>query len=191
MALAVFSANYTPLHPYTFGDDRPKVVARMAGGAEQRAATLSRPLRTYRLLLLRQASDRAAIDTFFATAGIGVTSFLWKDLKDYTRTGVVPSPATSDGVQTVFTLPKTGIYGGDYPVDDGNAILYRAGVAATKTVQTDARTMTASVAPLTGGAMTMDYHYYRRVVLDQPYRWVEFQYGFFRAELTFREVPST
>lgn len=191
MALAVFSASYTPLHPYTFGDDRPKVVARMSGGAEQRAATLSRPLRTYRLLLMRQSSDRAAIDTFFATAGYGVTSFLWKDLQDYARTGITPTPATSDGANAVFTIPLTGLYGGDYPIDDGNAILYRAGVAATKTVQTDARTMTAAVAPLTGGAMTMDYQFYRRVVLDQPYRWVHFQYGYFRTELTFREVPST
>lgn len=191
MTLAVFSASYVPLQPYTYEDDRPAVAAQMSGGPSQRATVISRKVRSYVLGFKVLEATRLAIDAFFEARGYTVESFLWKDLKDYARTGVVPSPATSNGVATVFTIPLTGTYGGDYPIDDANAILYRAGVAATKTVQTDARTMTASVAPLTGGAMTMDYHYYRRVHLAERFRWSEAAYGHFRTTLRFEEVVAT
>ena len=190
MTLQVLSATYVPLHPYDFGDDRPTVVARMSGGAEQRAASLSRKLRTYTLRFRTTAATRLALDTFFEARGYTLESFLWKDLKDYARTGVAPTPATSDGAQTVFTIPLTGVYGGDYPIDDANAILYRAGVAATKTVQTDARTMTAAVAPLTGGAMTMAYHFYKRVRLAERYDWSEPIFGVFETAMRLVEVPT-
>lgn len=191
MALAVLSATYVPLQPYVYEDDQPAVTAQMSGGPAQRAAVLSRKRRSYVLGFKVLEAGRLAIDAFFEARRFTVESFLWKDLKDYARTGVVPSPATSDGVVTVFTIPTTGTYGGDYPIDDANAILYRAGVIATKTVQTDARTMTASVAPLTGGAMTMAYHYYRRVSLAERYRWSEAAYGHFRTSIRLTEVAAT
>lgn len=190
MALAIFSASYTPLQPYGFGDDRPFVVAKLSGGAEQRAAVLSRPLRTFRILLKKLATDREAIDAFFAARGVRIESFLWKDLKDYARTGVTLVPSPGDGATTAFSLPKTGTYAGDYPIDQAGTLLKVAGASVTRTVQTDARTLTAAVAP-GASAITADYEYYRRVVLDQPYRWDERAYGHFWTELALREVPST
>lgn len=190
MALAVLSATYVPLHPYGYGDDRPVVVARMSGGAEQRAASLSRKLRAYTLRFRTTAANRLAIDAFFEARGYQAESFLWKDLKDYARTGISPTPSTGNGVATVFTIPKTGTHGGDYPIDDANALLKVAGSPVTKTVQTDARTMTAAAAP-GASAITMDYHFYKRVRLAGAYEWSEPVYGVFEATLRLAEVPST
>lgn len=194
MALAVLSATYVPLHPYHYGDERPVLVARMSGGAEQRAATLSRRLRTYRLGFRTVAATRLAIDDFFEARGYSLESFLWKDLKDYARTGVTLVPAVGDGAETVFSLPKTGINGGDYPIDQASTLLKVAGVSvgANRTVQTDARTITATGgAPAGGAAITADYEYYKRVRLDGTVQWAEPVFGVFTTEISLVEVPST
>lgn len=190
MSLAVWTSTWVPLHPYGSGDSRPTVVARMSGGGEQRASVLSRELRRYEMRFRVTTTVKQAIAAFFTARGQTLESFLFKDLKDYARTGVTPSPATGNGVATVFTLPLTGTYAGDYPIDDGNAILKAGGSPVTKTVQTDARTMTAAAAP-GASAITMDYHYYRRVRLESAFAWSEPIYGVWEASFALVEVPST
>lgn len=186
MALAVFT--YTPLHPYGFGDDRPAVVARMSGGGEQRAAALSRELRSWTLRFRVTAANRSAIDTFLRARGYTLESFLWKDLKDYQRTGV--AIGTGDGSTTAFVLPKTGEYGGDYPLTTGDQ-LYSAGSPVAGGATTDTRTMTYSVAPAGAAALTADYEFYRRVRLAERYEWSEPVFNVFETTLRFLEVPTT
>lgn len=191
MSLAVLSASYAPIHPYGYEDDRPVVVARMAGGAsEQRATTASRKLRRYTLRFRTTAATRLALDAFFEARGYTAESFLWKDLKDYSRTGITLSPATGNGVATVFTIPTTGMYGGDYPIDQAGTLLKVAGVSVTRTVQTDARTLTAAAAP-GASAITADYEFYKRVRLAGPYSWSEPVYGIFDTTLVLQEVAPT
>jgi uncharacterized protein (TIGR02217 family) len=188
MALAVLSASYVPLHPYDYGDERPSVVARMSGGAEQRAASLSRKLRTYTLRFRTTAATRLALDTFFEARGYTVESFLWKDLKDYTRTGV--AIGTGDGATTAFVLPKTGTYGGDYPLTSG-VQLYSAGSPVAGSATTDTRTLTYNAAPAGAAALTADYSFYKRVRLLDRFTWSEPVFGVFETVLVLVEVPST
>lgn len=192
MSLAIFT--FTPRHPVGYRLRRPSRTYSFAGSqSEQRVSLASRTLRVYRWPFRVSAASgtREALDAFFVARGGSGESFLVKDLKDYARTGVVLEPPTSDDVETVFSLPTSGELAGDYPIDDANAILYRAGVAAAKTVQTDARTLTAAVAPLTGGAMTADYWYRRRVKFAEDLEWSEPVFGTFECEVVLEEVEPS
>lgn len=191
MALSVFTET-PPLHPYTWELYRPALVADFAGGGEQRVALLSRELRRYVLRFRRTAAQRLAFDAFFRGVGWSVTSFLWQDLKDYERgsgsPGLVPLTLVSG---TTWALPDTGEYGGDYPIDDANCLVWDDSPSArtVTAVDTDARTITVS-ANGTGNLMA-DYHYYRRVRLGGPYSWNEPVYGVFFTEVELVEaIPN-
>lgn len=161
------------------------------GQVEQRAARGGdRIFRTYQVPFRVREATRQALDAFFVARNYEEESFLFVDPHDYIRTGAALTPA-SDGAQTVFTVLSTGVQGGDYP--KGNARLYRAGVldTGTLTVQTEARTLTTSVAPLTGAAMTADYEFYRRVVLRGRYRWRRVGHGaLYETEMAWAEVVA-
>jgi hypothetical protein len=193
VSLAIFPTTPPAIHPYGYEDDDAALIVKMAGSAlEQRSSLYGRKLRTYHLRYRTTASNRATLDAFFLARRFTAESFLYRDLKDYARTGVAVVPATSDGIVTAFALPTSGVYAGDYPIDDAHAILYRAGVSVgTITVQTDARTLTRSPAPSAGGAMTADYWYYRRVRLLDRFAWAEPVYGTFEADFALVEVGAT
>jgi hypothetical protein len=175
VSLPIFSG-LTPVEPYGIELlDSTQILSFEGSTAEQRYSDASRDMYRWTLRYRLTDANLATLYAFFVARRMRKESFLWKPLKavEYARTGIALEPATSDGVVTAFSLPTSGAYAGDYPIDDGNAILKRAGVAATKTVQVDARTMTAAVAPLTGGAMTADYWRYARVRLDGPLAGIE------------------
>ena len=189
MSLAVFSE--IPLLGHDYGDDQKVAVLAYAGAAEQRAQTQDRGLRVLTLPYKRNTSGRATIDAFFLARGYEKTSFLAKDLNDYARTGI--SLGTSVASQTVFALPASGPYAGDYPISDANAIVYDDGTpVAIASVNTDARTFTLSSSPTAGSVMTCDYWRYGRYRLDRPYRWrsVAAGVGWYVTEIALREVLS-
>lgn len=189
MSLAIFSE--IPLLGHDYGDDAKVVAIAYAGGAEQRAQTMDRELRTLSLPFKRNKTGRATIDTFFRARSWGKDSFLCKDLNDYQRTGIALGTAT--GGQTVFPLPTTGQYAGDYPIDDANAVVYDDGVPATiSSIDVDARTFTLSSGVGASSVMTCDYWFYRRFALASPYRWrlVAAGVGWYTTEISLREVLS-
>lgn len=158
MTLQMLEVNIRP--PFRWATFRPTVTARFAGGGEQRASLLSRSLRRYTIPVLQDPDERADLIAFFEARGWSLESFLWKDPLDYRRFGISPTQIGGK----VFEIPTTGTYGGDYPIDDANLVVYDAGSpVAGVTVDVDARTVTLPSPP--GGAVTMDYHYARRVRL--------------------------
>jgi len=192
MPLAVWPTTPPPLHPSSYRDDDPATEARFVNAlAQQRASRAGRKARSYFLRFRTTNTNRLILQAFVEARRGTAESFLFKDLDDFTRTGITMEPATSDGVVTAFSLPTTGAYAGDYPVDSAAAILYRAAVdVGAITVQTDARTLTRSPAPAAGGAMTADYHYYRRVRLLEVPTWVHAPYGVWSSEVTLEEVAA-
>lgn len=191
MPLAVLTEG-PPLHPYTWEVDRPVFPMPFAGGGEQRVSLLSRELRTYVLRFRRTEAERIAFDAFFESVGWSLTSFLWTDLKDSTRGSGSPGLVTLDALGSdVYRIPRTGPYGGDYPIDDSNVKVWDS-LSALQTnvaVDTDARTIEVTA----GGTppMKADYHYHRRVRLQDPYSWNEPAFGVFFTEIALAEtVPN-
>lgn len=188
MPLSVFNLG-NPMHPYSWEVDLPLQAIEFAGGGEQRIGTLSRELRVYNLRFRRSEAQRVAWDAFFQALGWRSTSFLWKDLKDSTRgsgsPGLVPLTLVSG---TTWKLPTTGQFGGDYPINDSNVLVWDDTPSArtVTSVDTDARTIT--VASNGSGNLMADYHYYRRVRLRDPYVWNEPVFGVFYVEVAFLEV---
>ena len=128
LSLAVANATLlNPSQPYDFVDERPVLVVRFAGGGtEQRASLLSRELRRYPIRIQRGSADRIAIDAFFRARGWQLDSFLYKDVIDYSRTTIALGNSVAS--QTVFEIPDTGEYGGDYPIDQASTLLFDDGV---------------------------------------------------------------
>lgn len=193
MAIAVFSA--AQAHPidqdgYEYGDSRDTLVVSLGRGMhEQRSTRSSRRFRTYNVGFRVTNTQRLAIDAFFAALGMEQTSFLWEDPLDSFVAGL--SCGTSVTSQTVFNLPSTGGYGGEYPQDLPVTRLFDDGVAVARTVQTDDRTITANSAPANGSVMTAECRYYRRLRLDGEYRWRRLGNGaVYETAMSWREVPS-
>lgn len=184
MTLATFTE--TPMHPYIWETERPVLKGPMAGGGEQRASLLSRALTRYTLRFRGNAAKRETIDAFFEARGWALESFLWQDLKRYERTGI--ALGTGDAAEDTFSLPLTGLYGGDYPVAAFQ--LYVDGSPVSGTVDTDARAFTYDSVPAGSTVLTVDYTYRRRVKLDGPYTWTEPVFGVFYTELVLAEVVS-
>lgn len=184
MTLQIFAE--TPLHPYAWETSRPVLKASMAGGGEQRASLLSRALTRWTLRFRGNDAKRETIDAFFEARGWTLESFLWQDLKRYTRTGI--AIGTGDGLETTFALPSTGLYGGDYPAAPFQ--LYAAAAPVAGTVDTDARSFTYAAPPAAAAALTVDYAYLRRVKLDGPYTWTEPVFGVYFTELVLVEIPA-
>lgn len=93
-------------------------------------------------------------------------SFLYEDLIRNTSLGI--ALGTSTPSQTVFNLPTTGEDGSLYPVDVASTVLYDDGAPVSiASIDIDARTITASSAPVTGSVMTCDLTpYQRRYVIE-------------------------
>lgn len=196
MSLQVFT--WIPEHPVGYRPRRRTKRYRFDGSdAEQRFTLGSRTKRVYRWPFRVAAASgyREAIDAFLEARSMGAESFLVKDLHDYQRTGISLTPAP-DGAITAFSLPTTGQYAGDYPINDAHVKLYRAGMlnGGTLSAGTDARTIITTSAPASGAvAMTGDYWFYRRVCLAQEseeYEWEEPVFGVFRTTLVFEEVAA-
>ena len=115
---------------------------------------------------------------------------LWRDPFDFQRDA--QSLGTSVAAQTVFTLPTTGDARGDYPVSAITSILRDDGaVVSIASVDTDARTITASSAPVASSVMTGDWAFYKRVRLDGRPRWTPLGEGAaYETSLRFVEVPA-
>lgn len=192
MSLAVFSsAIATPRYDgFGYSPTRDVLVLRFGRGQfEQRIQRDGGPFRSYDLSLRVDSAGRALVDSFFAARGFTAESFLWRDPMDSYRTGV--SLGASVAAQTVFTLPTTGDARGDYPIDAAGTVLYDDGAPVAKTVQTDDRTLTASVAPTAASAMTADLVFYKRVRLDGTYAWAVVEGGAaYDVGLRFVEVPA-
>lgn len=194
MSMAVYQV---PVPAYSFGQvlERPVVLSRYGQQTEQRS---TRSGRTYRLWNLTWQgltdAERAILDAFYVARGGTSESFLWRnpdptDPDPWYRQAV--ALGTSIALQTVFNLVSgTSEFGGDYPVDDAGAILKSDGAVIAKTVQVDARTMTASVAPGAGHTITADYRLYRRVRFDGPLQWGKGDHGLWGTAGSFREVPA-
>lgn len=186
MPLQVWTPSVNPRHTYSYRDERPAVVAPFIGGGRQASSRASRAVRTWPLEFRFTAAQRLTEEAFLRAHGFGATSFLYKDLKDFARTGELVTLTLVSG--DTYALPDTGEYGGDYPIDNANLQMYDDGVeAAHASVDTDARTITLSATP--GGVVTADYDYYRRVVQAEPVDWGEPVYGYwFPVRIALAEV---
>lgn len=175
---------------YSFVETRDVLTVAFGRGTyEQRADRAGRRFRTYDVEYYCTEADRQRVVDFLAARSNRYESFLWRDPLDNVRRGA--SLGTSVAAQTVFNLPTTGEAGGDYPVSNTLAVLKDDGAIITSTVQTDDRTMTASVAPTASSVMTADYEYCKRVRLDVEPRWRLIGDGaLFSVALTLKEVPS-
>lgn len=165
VTLAIFPS--TPLVPYTPTLRDPAVVVEFAGSPlSARASTLERAYRRFAFRVrLRGDTERATFVDFWIARRGPVGVFYFRDRVEYARVSV--ALGTAIAAQVNFPIPSGDPYGGDYPIDDANAILYAdtggGPVAVSKTVDTDGRKFVAAVAPGAGAVMTASYWYYRRV----------------------------
>ncbi len=191
MPLLIYPATPPPIHPSGYSDDEPVIVVPFVGTTfEQRVNRLGRKLRSYHLQYRTTNTRRLILQAFFESVRGPGTSFLFKDLDDYRVTGV--SLGVSVAAQTVFALPTTGARAGDYPVSAALSVLYDdGGSVSIASVQTDARTITASSVPSVGSVMTADYDYYRRVRLREMPSWTHAPYGVWSASVELLEVGQS
>lgn len=181
----------SPEADYDYTDTHPGFAVGYAGsGTEQRAQLQTIARRTYTWHMRKTASERSTIDTHFVAVDYMTTAFYIKDPKDFARTGVSLGTATS--AQTSFSLPTTGEEQRDYMIDDANVVVYddASPTGTTVTVNTDARTVGLSTAPASDSVMTVDYHTYRLVRLQAPFRWRMLAPDFFECFPRLVEVPS-
>lgn len=194
MSLAVFAY---PIPSYAYGAtlSRPFVLTRFGGQNEQRGSRSGRMFRSWGLSFegLDEA-ERAGLDAFYVARSGQVDSFLWRnpdprDSENWCRVGV--ALGASVALQVLFPLP-TGAseYAGDYPLDDVRTVLRDDGVAITRTVQTDNRTLTAGAAPAGSSVMTADYCFARRVRFDGPLVWAKGDHGLWSCAASLREVAA-
>lgn len=158
----------TPLAGYTYGEDTPHVVFMDGAVGQTVRRRIGPTLRRYNLSIALTNSERVTLDAFLRAREHMGTAFYWTDPADHARTAV--ALGAGNGVKTVFSLPS-GETLLDYPINDANAILKVNGTPVSRTVQTDARTITAAVAPAGGTTVTCDYHYCRIVRLGAPLEW--------------------
>lgn len=161
VSLAVLTTD--PIVPYAPVPVDPAIVAEYAGSPlTSRASELDRALMSYPLRFRGIEAKRLALLAFWRARRGPVGLFYFRDRLDYTRTGIVPTGLVN-GSNTVFTIPVGDPYGGDFPIDDANAVLTVNGTPVSKTVGTDERTFTAAVAPAGGTTVLLAYTYYRKV----------------------------
>lgn len=175
---------------------RPRRRVLIAGAegteAEQRGSLVGRTFYDFVVDFVLSAANAATLGDFFVARGQQRDAFLWKPIRSrhYSRTGI--ALGTSIAAQTVFALPTTGEYAGDYPISVALTTLKSDGAPITvASVQVDARTITASAAPGAGHVMTADYHRYALVRLDGEWEEEEpvAELAYARG-LTLREVTS-
>lgn len=192
MALLVWPYDIQPTFDgYSHEEGRDVLTLKFGRGMyEQRIQRDGGPFRAYDLHFVATPADRLRVDAFLRSVGYEATSFLWRDPLDNQRDGV--SLGSADGVATVFSLPTTGDARGDYPLDTAGTILRDDGAVINRSVQTDARTLTATGgAPVAASVMTADLAFLKRVRLDGRPRWVPLGEGAaFSTSLRFLEVVT-
>lgn len=159
--------------------DRSNIVILRDGGPQEitRRQVENLPKRRWtwdmvnRSDLASTSDQRQAADDFLVKSRkFGITPFLVHDPKDPRQ--VDYALGTGTGAQTVFPFPttRTSEVFRHYPFDDASVLVYPALATVTKvdgvvvagrTIQTDARTVTFSVAPGGGLAVTISYDFYR------------------------------
>lgn len=154
-------------------DDLPVMLLR-DGGPEEVVAEQLAPLaaRRWRWPFEMSAPQRQAVDAFLVQARkLGTEAFYILDPHDAQRTAI--ALGTGNGAQVIWPLPSTlaSEYRRDFPVDEAATLLKVNGVSVTRTVQVDARTLTAAVAPGVGTTVTADYRAYRKVRIASPIDW--------------------
>lgn len=177
--------------PYTVAQSRTVLVARFAQAeTEQRASFADRGFDRWQLDILATDAGKRTLDDFYVARKGATESFLFEPPRDKHRTGV--SLGIAGAAQTVFPLPTAGKEAGDYPQDNAAAVLYDDGSPIAQTVQTDARTMTAAVAPANGSVMTADYDRYERVrfAAESGLPWQSVAPNVWRMRLELIEVVS-
>jgi len=145
-----------------------------SGGGEQRAKTQSRKFSRFTMDFKRDTAGRALIDEFFDDRDDELEAWFWR-LSSWSRAAYSLPAAVA--AQTVYPIPTGKPNGGDYPLDNVNAILKLDGSPVTKTVQTEARTMTASVGATGGELVTIEYDFYRLFRLEAPFEWTHIAAG--------------
>lgn len=192
MSLAIWAPEvlgYPRWEPYGYADARDVLVVRMTGGTEQRARRTQRRERTFRVSFLVEEFRRDRIDAFFVERGFGADSFLVEDPSRRFVRGL--ALGASAALQTAFVLPTSGDYGGAYPANTEITRLLDDGVAISRTVNPDTRTLTAAVAPGAGSVMTADVAILTRVVLRGTYEWAPRGEGAaWETSMTWEEVSS-
>lgn len=120
---------------------------------------------------IQSTSDqRQAIDAFIRDArAYAYEPFLVADPKDPKQTGV--ALGTANGVLTTFSLSttRTSEIFRQYPFDAASTVVYDNGVAVAtgdRTISTDGRSVTFSVAPTNLHVITVDYYFYRLVMFE-------------------------
>lgn len=176
---------------FNFGDERRVLTVPFTGARhEQRVRRDPRGFRTTNATV-NAVSDtqRDAIDAFFRGLGFQADSFLVEDPRRNYTTAVALGTAVA--AQTAFPIPASGEYGGAYPLTDALTVLRSGATAVAKTVDTDNRTLTASVAPGAGAVMTADIYFWTRVVLREPYFWTPLGEGaVWTTTMKWEEVPA-
>lgn len=155
---------------YSYRDELPTVIVAADGPYyTDRYSMAHLAARMYAWVLRRTDEERGVIDAFMQGVGFMRDAFYIKDPKDAERTGV--DLGTAGAGQTVYTLPTLGEPARGYPLG-GSVTLYLDGApVSVDSVDTDARTITATT-PATGGeSVTADYTELRLVRLSAPYDW--------------------
>jgi len=159
---------------YSYVPMRPRSVSRFAGNLNvQIAAHTAREMRSWVLPLRNlKETERSSIMQFFETNGSGA-KFLFKDLKDKSRTGIALSALTTEGSVTRWGLPQTGLYGGDFPDDaSGTYTVYVGGSPVTvSSVDTDNREFVLQTGVADTSVVTADYEHYRYCMLAEDPTW--------------------
>lgn len=158
--LSVFP--FVPTHPYTRKRIDPTAIASFSGSPlTSRASFLDRDLFAFAWSGRFTLANLETLEAFWVARRGPVGLFYFKDPIGNPRTSA--SLGTAIAAQTVFPLP-TGAYRGEFPIDNGTAILYADGSPVTiASVDTDGRSVTASSAPGVGKVMTLTYQHYRKV----------------------------
>lgn len=194
MALAIYPTTPSFIGPYGYQAEDPVHETPLGGSLlKQRVLLAGREARVWYLKYRTTEANRLILDAFWRARRGTSGAFLFKDPKDYARTGIALTPA-SDGSTATFLLPTTGEYAGDYPINDAATLkLYRAGIlnAGAFSLVPDARSITTASVPAGGGAaMTGDYQFRRRVKFAEAFRWEEFPYGVFSTEIVLEEAGT-
>lgn len=160
VSLSIFT--WDPVHPYGQTIVDPAVVLPYAGTPLVSAfSSTDRPRLRVRAHFRGAIAKYAAIRDFWIARRGPVELFYFRPRIDYAKTSVTPTGAVN-GSNTVYTVPADATYGGDYPIDDANAVLTVNGTPVSKTVDTDGRTFTAAAAPAGGTTVRIAYYAYRK-----------------------------
>jgi len=160
VTLAVFP--FVPTHPYRRTRVDPTSVASFSGSPlTSRATLLGRDLFRFSWVGRYSSANLATLEAFWVARRGPAGLCYFKDPVGNPRTAI--ALGTAIAAQVLFSLPASGTYLGDFPIDDANAILYADGSPVTiASIDTDGRTVTASSAPGVGKVMTFTYGAYRK-----------------------------